>query len=103
MLLKELSHEMEAKITALHSRNIMNDEDYYRIKALVDHPEAMKGLEVDTLVVLFNELRINNSCEKISYLTGVSKFEVFERIQKVIGVNVADGFYNSVTSVYRNL
>ena len=45
-MLEELAREIEAKITALRNRNIIDDEQYYRIKSLVDHPELIKGLEV---------------------------------------------------------
>ena len=99
-MLEELAREIEAKITALRNRNIIDDEQYYRIKSLVDHPELIKGLELNTIIILFNELRINNSVEKISRIKGIPYTVVVEQIQKTIGYN---NFYDSVTSVYRNM
>lgn len=86
-MLEELKREMDAKITALYNRKIISSEYYYRVKALVNHPELLKNLELDTLIDLFNELRINNSCKIISSIKGISILEVNKRIEERIGFN----------------
>ena len=88
MTKSDIYYEMNLNASLLYKMQEISNEDFYKIVSILRKPELLSGLELNSLISMFQMLRINEASRKIPVISNYKYEEVLDKLMENRRINI---------------